>query len=69
MSSLLLGQLASVRPEKLGKDERLAFWLNVYNGILMHVRAGPLHFVCPPPHWEESGVSPRDFTLLRSRTT
>lgn len=34
---LILHQLDKVDPSKLKDDEKLAFWINVYNAIIMHV--------------------------------
>lgn len=34
---LILHQLDKVDPSKLKNDEKLAFWINVYNAIIMHV--------------------------------
>ena len=36
----LIDQLDKVNPSRLCHEEKLAFWLNVYNAILMHVRGG-----------------------------
>ena len=35
---LLIEQLAEVNPVHLNDDARLAFWINLYNALLMHVR-------------------------------
>lgn len=35
---LLIEQLAEVNPVHLNEDSRLAFWINLYNALLMHVR-------------------------------
>jgi hypothetical protein len=34
---LLVEQLASVDPSHLSHDEKLAFWINLYNTVMMHV--------------------------------
>jgi len=35
---LLVEQLASVDPSHLSHDEKLAFWINLYNTLMMDVR-------------------------------
>ena len=37
----LAGQLEGVQPGKLGEEEKVAFWINLYNALLMHVRDPP----------------------------
>ena len=38
MFRLLLGKLASVNLEGLTHQEKLAFWINIYNSCMMNVR-------------------------------
>ena len=33
----MVEQLEKVDPSKLKHDEKLAFWINIYNALLMHV--------------------------------
>jgi hypothetical protein len=35
---LLVEQLQDIDPRIMTNDEKLAFWINVYNALLMHVR-------------------------------
>jgi len=34
---ILVEQLARVNPIQLSCDEKLAFWINLYNALIMHV--------------------------------
>ena len=34
---ILVEQLAKVNPILLSSDEKLAFWINLYNALIMHV--------------------------------
>ncbi|KAG0470011.1 hypothetical protein HPP92_016711 [Vanilla planifolia] len=33
---LLVEQLAKVNPTQMSRDEKLAFWINIYNALIMH---------------------------------
>lgn len=35
---LLVEQLAKVDPSTMSHNQKLAFWINLYNALLMHVR-------------------------------
>jgi hypothetical protein len=35
---LMIEKLERVDPSLLDDDEKLAFWINIYNALLMHVR-------------------------------
>jgi hypothetical protein len=35
---LFIEQLAEVNPVHLNDDAKLAFWINLYNALMMHVR-------------------------------
>lgn len=37
LCSLLIKQLENVDPRKLTHQEKLAFWINVHNALVMHV--------------------------------
>lgn len=37
MNRTLVEQLAKVNPIHLSNDEKLAFWINLYNAMIMHV--------------------------------
>ncbi|KAG6606977.1 hypothetical protein SDJN03_00319, partial [Cucurbita argyrosperma subsp. sororia] len=39
----LVEQLANVNPVHLNRDERLAFWINLYNALIMHALLLALH--------------------------
>lgn len=43
----LISRLGKVDPWKLNHEEKLAFWINVHNALVMHVRANnpTLHYV------------------------
>ena len=34
----MIEKLEKVDPSLLNDDEKLAFWINIYNALLMHVR-------------------------------
>jgi hypothetical protein len=37
----MVEQLEKVDPGKMTQDEKLAFWINVYNALMMHVNHHP----------------------------
>ena len=37
LSRSMVEQLEKVDPSHLKHDEKLAFWINIYNALLMHV--------------------------------
>lgn len=41
---VLVEQLEKVNVSKMGIDAQTAFWINVYNALLMHVRSALRHF-------------------------
>jgi hypothetical protein len=45
LGRLLVEQLATVDPSDLKHDEKLAFWINLYNTLLMHVRSSLKKFI------------------------
>ena len=45
LGRLLVEQLATVDPSELKHDEKLAFWINLYNTLLMHVRSSLKKFI------------------------
>jgi hypothetical protein len=41
----LVGALKHVEPKKLNHEQRMAFWINVYNSLLLHVILDSFHVV------------------------
>ncbi len=52
---LLVEQLQDIDPRIMTNDEKLAFWINVYNALLMHVRLLWTPFVDSSTFWSIQG--------------
>lgn len=50
----LAEQLENVNPGQLSHEQKLSFWINLYNALLLHVRPQPIH---PPAPASEAGCS------------
>jgi len=42
----LVGELGKVNPAHMSNDEKLAFWINLYNALLMHVSITLILYFC-----------------------
>jgi hypothetical protein len=51
----MVEQLEKVDPGQMKQDEKLAFWINVYNALMMHVNQNHLLTV-PVFSWVYFGV-------------
>lgn len=41
----LVSRLEEVDPRKLNNNEKLAFWINVHNTLVMHVSLSPFYYI------------------------
>lgn len=56
---LLISRLEEVDPRILNQDEKLAFWINIHNALVMHVMAFTSVFftMLNPPNFYKLGLN------------